>query len=70
MIIINLSKPSQVSTVRYLPITASKTIKVAYGHTRIVLYPHWGSESRVTATVPERVDDLGSAGGLPSGTQG
>jgi hypothetical protein len=36
IIIINLSKPYQVSTVRYLPITASNTIKVKYGHTCIV----------------------------------
>jgi hypothetical protein len=36
MIIINLSKPSLVSTARYLPITVSSTIKVAYDHTRIV----------------------------------
>jgi hypothetical protein len=36
MIIINLSKPSQVSTARYLPITVSSTIKIAYNHMRIV----------------------------------
>jgi hypothetical protein len=36
MIITNLSKPSQVLTARYLPITVSNTIKVSYDHTRIV----------------------------------
>jgi hypothetical protein len=36
MIIINLSKPSQVLTARYLSITALNTIKVAYDHTCIV----------------------------------
>ncbi len=36
MIIIKLSKPSQVSTARYLPITVSSTIKFANDHTRIV----------------------------------
>ena len=39
MIIINLSKPSQVSTARYLPITVLSTIKVAYNHMRIVYTP-------------------------------
>jgi hypothetical protein len=33
---INLSKPSQVLTARYLLITVSNTIKVSYNHTRIV----------------------------------
>jgi hypothetical protein len=36
MIIINLSKPSLVSTARYLPITVSSTIKVAYDHTLVL----------------------------------
>jgi hypothetical protein len=36
MNIINLSKPCQVLTARYLLIIASNTVKVAYNHTRIV----------------------------------
>jgi hypothetical protein len=36
MIIINLSKPSQVLTASFLLITVLSTIKVAYNHTHIV----------------------------------
>jgi hypothetical protein len=36
IMIINLSKPSRVSTARYLPITVSNSIKVAHDHTHIV----------------------------------
>ncbi len=58
------------STASFLWTTASFTIKVVYGHTRIASYLHWGARSAGLLRIGLLALDSRSvklAGGLPSG---
>jgi hypothetical protein len=67
IMIINLFKPSQVSTARYLSITVPITRKVSYDHTSIVRDLHCVSRSsRVDGAKPA----LGTGGGTSNSAGG